>query len=64
MPGVEAPCTARALLLGGDASLSSLLTDVLGELGIALDLDGWIVDALDGSETIDRDVVAASARLS
>lgn len=37
---MESPCTARALLLGGDASLSSLLTDVLGELGIALDLDG------------------------
>ncbi|MCP3137682.1 DNA-binding response regulator [Pyxidicoccus xibeiensis] len=30
--------TARALLLGGDASLTSLLSDVLGELGIALDL--------------------------
>ncbi|WIG97768.1 DNA-binding response regulator [Myxococcus sp. SDU36] len=28
---------ARALLLGGDASLSSLLRDVLAELGIALE---------------------------
>ncbi|WP_141589875.1 MULTISPECIES: DNA-binding response regulator [unclassified Myxococcus] len=28
---------ARALLLGGDASLSSLLMDVLAELGIALE---------------------------
>jgi hypothetical protein len=37
---VESPCTARTLLVGGDASLSSLLADVLGELGIALDLDG------------------------
>lgn len=37
---MESPSTARALLLGGDASLSSLLTDVLGELGIALELDG------------------------
>ncbi len=30
--------TARALLLGGDASLGSLLADVLAELGIALEL--------------------------
>ncbi|WP_426757452.1 DNA-binding response regulator [Myxococcus sp. Y35] len=29
---------ARALLLGGDASLGSLLMDVLAELGIALEL--------------------------
>ena len=37
---MDSPCTARAFLLGGDTSLSSLLADVLGELGIALDLDG------------------------
>ncbi|MCY1022386.1 DNA-binding response regulator [Pyxidicoccus sp. MSG2] len=37
---MESSRTARALLVGGDASLSSLLTDVLGELGIALELDG------------------------
>lgn len=38
---MESPClTTRAFLLGGDTSLSSLLADVLGELGIALDLDG------------------------
>lgn len=37
---MESPSlTARAFLLGGDTSLSSLLADVLGELGIALDLD-------------------------
>ncbi|WP_164019680.1 DNA-binding response regulator [Pyxidicoccus trucidator] len=37
---MESPRTARAFLLGGDASLSSLLADVLGELGIAVELDG------------------------
>ena len=37
---MESSPTARALLVGGDASLSSLLADVLGELGIALELDG------------------------
>ncbi|MFP2907638.1 DNA-binding response regulator [Pyxidicoccus sp. 3LFB2] len=37
---MESSRTAHALLLGGDASLSSLLADVLGELGIALDVDG------------------------
>ncbi|QSQ25435.1 response regulator [Pyxidicoccus parkwayensis] len=37
---MESSSTARALLVGGDASLSSLLKDVLGELGIALELDG------------------------
>jgi len=34
---VESPRAAHALLLGGDDSLTSLLVDVLGELGISLD---------------------------
>jgi hypothetical protein len=37
---VESPYTPRACLLGGDTSLGSLLSDVLGELGIALDMGG------------------------
>jgi len=34
---VKSSFISRALLLGGDASLGSLLMDVLGELGIALE---------------------------
>lgn len=37
---VESSRHIRALLLGGDESLTALLVDVLGELGIALDSGG------------------------
>ncbi|MFP2927573.1 DNA-binding response regulator [Pyxidicoccus sp. 3LG] len=37
---MQPPSTARALLLGGDASLASLLSDVLAEVGLALVPEG------------------------